>query len=72
LSGRVMTLVSDQKCLSPIELSRREKISITLANEFLLQLEMTGKICRDQTASGSLHYYPNLFLNERLSAIQGK
>lgn len=54
-------LVEQSGCLTPLQLSSRQMISVQLARQRLDEAESIGRLCRDESLEG-LKYYPNKFL----------
>ena len=61
LLDRTVELVEQAECLSPLQLSARQSISVQLARQRLEEAEAAGRLCRDQSLEG-LKFYPNKFV----------
>ena len=46
--------------MSASDLAHHQNVSVTLAKEMLLQAELRGLVCRDDSQEG-LRFYPNRF-----------
>nr|ADD24139.1 Vacuolar protein-sorting-associated protein 36 [Lepeophtheirus salmonis] len=56
-----LSLVKENTCLTPDELSRLIALSVVLSRERLFSAEKAGLLCRDDSVEG-LKFYPNRFL----------
>jgi ESCRT-II complex subunit VPS36 len=61
LEARIVALACQSRGVTAIEVGLGTGISALLAHEFLLTLELQGRLCRDGMRRDSLAFYPNIF-----------
>jgi hypothetical protein len=60
MNSEICQLIQSNESLSAYNLSKLLNCNLIVAKKYLLDLEMMGKICRDDTTLG-LRFYTNRF-----------